>query len=139
MVPSFLTKPEKVAQDLGSVKFEGWECRPCSQKMRLRLIHVRAYVVDSRSYSQCPTCQELTAKHSETTIKSPTEYSTGERRIIDDCKCCDYYKEKTETLARLTSTSDSSSSNSSSSDSSSSSSSDFGGGDSGGGGAGGDW
>ncbi len=139
LVPSFLTKPEKVARNLGSVKFEGWECRPCSQKMRLRLIHIRAYVVNSSSYSQCPICQELTAKHSETTIKSPTEYSTGERRIIDDCKCCDYYKEKTETIPCLTSTSDSSSSDSSSSDSSSSSSSDFGGGDSGGGGAGGSW
>ncbi|MEQ9553318.1 MAG: TPM domain-containing protein [Coleofasciculus sp. G3-WIS-01] len=139
LVPSFLTKPEKVARNLGSVKFEGWECRPCSQKMRLPLMHIRAYVVDSRSYIQCPICQELTMKHSETTITSPTEYSTGERRIIDDCKCCDYYTEKTETIPSLTSTSDSSSSNSSSSDSSSSSSSDFGGGDSGGGGAGGDW
>lgn len=139
LVPSFLTKPEKVARNLGSVKFEGWECRPCSQKMRLRLIHIRAYVVNSSSYRQCPICQELTVKHSETTIKSPTEYSTGECRIIDNCKCCDYYTEKTETIPRLTSTSDSSSSDSSSSDSSSSSSSDFGGGDSGGGGAGDSW
>lgn len=139
LVRASLTKPEKVARNLGSVKFEGWECRPCSQKMRLPLMHIRAYVVDSRSYIQCPICQELTMKHSATTITSPTEYSTGELRIIDDCKCCDYYKEKIETIPTLPSTSHSSSSDSSSSDSSSSSSSDFGGGDSGGGGAGGDW
>lgn len=134
LVRSSLTKPEKVARNLGSVKFEGWECRPCSQKMRLPLMHIRAYVVDSCSYRECPICQELTMKHSETTITSPTEYSTGERLITDDCKCCDYYQEKTETIPSLHSTS-----HSSSSDSSSSSSGDFGGGDSGGGGAGGDW
>ncbi|MEQ9625401.1 TPM domain-containing protein [Coleofasciculus chthonoplastes] len=154
LVASQLTKPEKVAQELGSVRFEGWHCRHCSQKMLLRLIHIRAYVLDSQSYQKCPHCQELTVTRREAMIP----YSLSQRFIIDECKCCDYSQEQAVIIQRSRSYSGGSSSRSrsssssysgsygsysgstgSSGSSSSSSSGSFDGGSSGGGGAGGSW
>ncbi|MBE9125065.1 MULTISPECIES: TPM domain-containing protein [unclassified Coleofasciculus] len=160
LVVSHLTKPEKVAQELGSVRFKGWQCPKCSQERLLRLIHIRAYVVNSKTYRKCPTCQELTVTQTKRTVKTPTTYSTGKRLIIDQCHCCDYRKEKEKTIPRLPPPSSGSSGGgtysggygsysgggssssgggSSSSGGGSSSSGGFGGGDSGGGGAGGSW
>jgi uncharacterized protein len=151
-----LSKAEKVAQQLGSVRFEGWKCPNCSQQLTGLGFHRVAYESRSGQFRKCPTCQELTVTHVTKTLKHPTEYSTGTRLISDKCHCCSYYIEWEETIPRLppppppsppssgSSSSWSSGSSSSGGDSSGSSSSgggssggSFGGGDSGGGGAGG--
>ncbi|MEQ9356323.1 TPM domain-containing protein [Coleofasciculus chthonoplastes] len=168
-LPSHLTRPQKVAQTIGSIQLKGWKCPNCLG------VHIRTYVVISSKFYKCHHCQELTVIRTKNTVKQATTNSTGKYLIISDCQCCDYHYEKAETIPRLrpaysssySSSPSSSSSYSSSSDSSwndsssssaiwcsssddssssgdsyssdSSSSSDFGGGDSGGGGAGGDW
>jgi uncharacterized protein len=140
IVESTLNQQEKVAQKLGSLKFEGWKCPQCSQVGFNRV----TYESRSNQFRECPTCEELTVSHTTQILESPTQYSEGKQLITDKCHCCDYQIQWEEKIPRLPSPSSSSSYSSggssySSGGSSSSSGSSFGGGDSGGGGAGGSW
>ncbi|HAA28276.1 MAG TPA: hypothetical protein DCE56_12080 [Cyanobacteria bacterium UBA8553] len=145
IIQSTLSKPEKVAQKLGSVRFEGWKCPECSQQLTGLGFHTVAYESHSAHFRNCPTCQELTVTHARKTLKRPTHYSSGTRLISDKCHCCDYYIEWEETIPRLSTSSSSrswssgSGSGSFSSGAGSSGGGGFGGGSSGGGGAGGGW
>jgi uncharacterized protein len=134
-----LSKPEKVASKLKSVCYEGWQCPSCSPKLSRYGINFRAYVLNSITFHNCPTCSELTVTRTSDVLVHPTQHSTGVRLITDTCHCCSYIHEKRTTIARLPSSSSSSSNSSSSSGSSGSSGSDFGGGSSDGGGSGGSW
>ncbi|HEY9834726.1 MAG TPA: TPM domain-containing protein [Stenomitos sp.] len=150
-----LSNEEKVAQKLGSVNFEGWKCPKCSQQLTGLRFHIVARVSYSDLFSECPTCQELTATRTKKILKRATQSSTGKRLIIDQCHCCEYHKEREETIPRLPPPPPPSSSSgggrfsgSSSGGSSfsgggsfggSSDGGSFGGGSSGGGGAGGGW
>lgn len=130
-VQSHLSKPETVAQKLGSVKFQGWQCLNCTQKSTF---HIVAQESRSSRFQQCPHCQELTITRSDKTITPPTQYSSGWRLISDKCHSCSYYHQHQEIIPPLPPPPPPSSS----SDSGSSGGS-FGGGSSGGGGAGGSW
>ncbi|MGB3208864.1 MAG: TPM domain-containing protein [Crinalium sp.] len=153
----YLSQPEQVAQQLGSVKYEGWQCSHCRPQLTGTGIHIRAYILNSsrytrwNTYTTCPTCQELTAERTQQILQDATEYSEGRQQIHHHCHCCDYDSLQEKIIPRIvrstttsSSSSNSYSSNSSpsssySSDSSSSSGSDFGGGSSGGGGSGDSW
>ncbi|MGB5961938.1 MAG: TPM domain-containing protein [Coleofasciculaceae cyanobacterium] len=141
IVQATLTKAEKVAQQIGSLKFEGWKCPQCSQQLTGLGFHRVSYQPRFSQFSECPTCQELTVKHTVQILQHPTESSTGKRLITYECHCCDYYTQIEQTIPRLPPPPppSSNSSNSIGSSSSSSGGSDFGGGSSGGGGAGGSW
>lgn len=152
----YLSQPEQVAQQLGSVKYEGWQCSHCRPQLTGTGIHICAYILSYR-YTTCHTCQELTAERTQRVLQHATEYSEGRQETYDHCHCCGYESVQEQIIPRIvrsTTTSSSSSSSSSSyssgssssssyssdsSYSSSSSSSDFGGGSSGGGGAGDSW
>ncbi|MEM9926458.1 MAG: TPM domain-containing protein [Cyanobacteria bacterium P01_D01_bin.50] len=165
---SHLSQPQKVAQKLGSARFQGWYCPNCAIEAQLPQIHL---LIDQLYYKafHCPNCEELTVTNQSTEIiKAATQTTPGIRRKRSACQCCNYTTSHDEAIPRLSppkkssssrssrsyssSSRNSSSSNSSSSndyssdysssssrDYSSSSSSDFGGGDSGGGGGGDDW
>ncbi|MEW5856193.1 MAG: TPM domain-containing protein [Cyanobacteriota bacterium] len=156
-----LRKPERAAQNLGSVKFIGWQCPNGCQQTSSSGIHIRAYILNSRQFSTCPTCHELTVQCTSQVSRSATEYSQGIRLFTHNCHCCSYQRQietkiprlpprpsstqrnsvrrsSTSWISNISSTSSSDTSSYSSSDTSSSSS-DFGGGSSGGGGGGGDW
>ncbi len=98
---SYLNKPERVAQRIGSIEFRGWQCPNCSQQLGSLGIHIRAYVSHGESFQKCPTCQELTVRRTKKTVKQPTEYSCGKNLIIDKCHCCSYSRETDETIPRL--------------------------------------
>lgn len=126
---SYLTKPQQVASQLGSVNFEAWQCPHCRQEGRSQGIHIRVYTVDFDNFSECPNCHEWTANRTKKTMKHATQSSSGKCLIIDECRCCDYRQEKEEIIPRLPPPSGGFGGSSGS----------FGGGSSGGGGAGGDW
>jgi uncharacterized protein len=143
-----LSNEEKVAQKLGSVNFDGWKCPNCSQQLTGLGFHIVARVSYSDQFSECPTCQELTATRTKKILKRATQYSTGKRLIIDQCHCCDYHIQREETIPRLpspppppppSSSSGGGYSGGSFSGGGSSGGGSFGGGSSGGGGAGGGW
>jgi uncharacterized protein len=141
-IESHLSKPEKVARTLGSVNFQGWKCPNCSQQRTGVGFHIVAYVSQSDQFSECPTCQELTATRTKKTLKQATQHSTGKRLITDECHCCDYRKQREETIPRLpppSSYSGGGSTGGGFSGGGSSGGGSFGGGSSGGGGAGGSW
>jgi uncharacterized protein len=149
-----LSKPQQVAQRLGSVNFRGYKCSSCSDLKSYSLI---SYISSSSRYRVCPECNELTVTRTETTLKKATRKSKGKLLISDRCYCCDYCQEKTIDIPRLRPPSNRGGGSGgnrssdyyfggmaggySSSDSSSSGSSggNFGGGSSDGGGAGGSW
>lgn len=144
IIQATLSEPEQVALALGSVKFEGWKCPQCSQQLTGLGFHKVSYQPRFSQFCECPHCQELTVKRTAQILQHPTELSTGERLITEECQCCEYQTEREEIIPCLPpppapSTYSSSSSSSSYSSGSSSSGGDFGGGSSGGGGAGGSW
>lgn len=144
ILESRLSKPETVARQLGSVRFEGWECPECSQPLTEFPYHLVVYPSKSDRFSRCPNCQELTATRTKKTLKSATRYSAGKRLIIDECHCCSYRKEREETIPRLPpppppSSYSGGSTGGGSTGGGSFGGGSFGGGSSGGGGAGGGW
>ncbi|MGJ5672723.1 MAG: TPM domain-containing protein [Nostochopsis sp.] len=137
-VDSFLSKPEKTAQELGSVKFEGWRCANCSHKLTGNGFHIVAQESRSARFQKCPHCQELTVTRTKTTVRPATQFHSGKRLIIDDCHSCDYSYEKEEIIPRLPPPPPPPTSYGGGGGSSGAGGS-FGGGSSGGGGAGGNW
>ncbi|HEY9768466.1 MAG TPA: hypothetical protein V6C71_08125 [Coleofasciculaceae cyanobacterium] len=151
-----LSKPQKVAQKLGSVSFKGYKCPSCSDVNSYLII---AYISNSSRYRICPQCDELTVTRTDTTLKKATRQSKGKVLISDRCYCCDYCQDKTIDIPRLRPPSNRgggsggsggnrntnhyfggmAGGNSSSSSSGGSSGGDFGGGSSDGGGGGGSW
>lgn len=103
---ALLTPPEAMAQRIGSVMFEAWRCSGCSetlpQSIPLRqAVNLRAYVKNSREFSRCPTCKELTVTHSSKTVQEPTIDSKGILLEIATCHCCSDRKEKRKTISYL--------------------------------------
>lgn len=146
-----LTKPQQIANQLGSIQFIGWQCPNCQPHLTGSGIHIRAYTSREGKFRHCPTCRELTVVRTTLeTLIEPTIKTEGKRRISFRCYCCSYLQESEQPISRLYPSKrnyanrDSSSSSDCGCGSSwdgwdGGSGSDFGGGDSGGGGAGGDW
>ena len=98
---SVLSEPQKVAQTIGSVSFEGWQCPNCSQQLAEDDFHLVAYLSDSTRFRRCPTCDEWTGTRTKRILKRATRSSEGKRLIIDECHCCNYRQEKEEIIPRL--------------------------------------
>ncbi len=98
---SYLSEPEKVAQDIGNIKFEGWRCPQCSQQLTGDGFHLIAWVSNSDEFRRCPDCQELTVIHTEKTLFTPTQYQYGTRLITDKCQCCSYQRKKAKIIPTL--------------------------------------
>ncbi|MBE9049362.1 TPM domain-containing protein, partial [Nostocales cyanobacterium LEGE 11386] len=96
-----LNQLEKTAQNIGSVRFEGWKCLHCSQKLTGKGFHFVALESNSSRFRKCPHCRELTVIHTETTMQQPTQFRSGKRLIVDKCHSCSYYHEKEEKIPRL--------------------------------------
>lgn len=135
---SHLSEPEKVAQKIGSVRFEGWKCPNCSHKLTDIGFNIVGRESGGSQFRRCSICQELTVTRTHKTLFPATQFSSGRRLIIDNCHCCSDHKEQDEIIPRLpppppppppTSHGGGSSGGGGS----------FGGGSSGGGGAGGSW
>jgi uncharacterized protein len=100
---SKLTQPEKIAQQIGSIRFEGWRCPRCRPQLTGEGVHIFAYVSNSLDFEKCPTCQELTVTRKlETILKEPTWNQKGEQLTHKECHCCDYQEQVKEAIPCLT-------------------------------------
>jgi uncharacterized protein len=137
----YLSQPEQVARNIGSVSFEGWRCPKCQPNLTGRGIHLRVYVLNRDRFRTCPICQELTVERTSEVVQPATQDKEGECLVTEKCHCCSYLEERVETVPRISAGSSSSDSGGGSwgSDSGSGNGGGFGGGDSGGGGDGGSW
>ena len=161
---SILKRQQKVAQNLGSATYTGWQCQDCSQikgndfvldASQYHLICDRSKGLYSTRFEQCPHCQEPTIIRTKNLKKVASLSCTGMYQVVDSCQCCSYQHKTEEIIPKRKRTTTYSQSrsykkrrNSSSSSSSyggyggcsgGSSGGGFGGGSSGGGGAGGGW
>jgi uncharacterized protein len=99
---SRLSQAEKVAQQLGSVRFEGWECSKCSQTPKERGFAIIGYIANSDQFKECPTCRELTlTRQIKTVLREPTWNQTGKQVVVQECHCCSSYEEFEEILPCL--------------------------------------
>lgn len=155
IISTILNKHQQVAEKIGSIAFEGWQCRECYKNVTetdinsisITSLHLRRYVLNS-IWGLCPVGHELTLKQSSFVSVPATQYSTGLKIVTKVCECCDYQDKQLIILPALPRPSSSSISSSDSGDSGGGYSDsgdsgggnfgggDFGGGDSGGGGAG---
>ncbi len=137
-----LEKGRQLEEEIGSVDYDVWFCRNCSE------VQILPYIKSS-PYKACESCTFI-ASHTERirTELSPTYSASGRGARDETCRHCGRKKTSTFTIPQLerstssgsySSSSRSGSSSSGSRGSSSSSSGSFGGGRSGGGGAGGKW
>lgn len=130
-------EPVQAVEDkVGSVTYDAWFCKKCQSKKVLGYRNLRSDV------TACPSCNALTlVAGSSRVVRPATTSSEGEGIQHYLCKYCQYTRQETYTIAKLSSGGSSSGSSGSSSGSSSSSSSSggWGGGSSGGGGAGSSW
>lgn len=102
VVFAHLTKPEQIANKLGSVQFIGWQCPKCKPHLTGSGIHIRAYIVNPYKFRECLTCQELTVECTTIeTLIAPTIEKEGKRRISFRCHCCSYLEEIEQPLSRL--------------------------------------
>jgi len=100
---SKLTQPEKIAQKIGSIRFEGWQCPRCHPQLTGLGVHIFAYVSDSSDFDKCPTCQELTVTRKiEQVLREPTWNQKGEQLVDKECHCCDYQEQVKEAIPGLT-------------------------------------
>ncbi len=100
-VTNHLTEIEKVAQKMGSVRYEGWRSKQGE-------IHIRAYVNDQENFRECPNCQEYTLKGTKEISRKASYSRTGMALITFNCQCqhCNHSFTETEIIPRLTRSSD---------------------------------
>jgi uncharacterized protein len=96
-----LSKAQRLAQRLGSVAYEGWQCPSCAAFPKGRGFHIRTYVLDRERFSPCPTCQELTIQPEFQVLQEPTWNQVGTRLIQKHCKNCRGSWQQTETIPCL--------------------------------------
>jgi uncharacterized protein len=96
-----LSEAQRLAQRLGSVAYEGWQCPRCSALAQGRGFHLRSYVLDQERFSLCPTCQELTIKPESQILREPTWNQRGNRLVQKDCKNCGGHWQEEEAMPCL--------------------------------------
>ncbi|WP_170117554.1 TPM domain-containing protein [Chitinophaga ginsengisoli] len=128
-----MLEPVQAAEDkVGSVIYDVWYCKHCDEKMVLGYRNLRTEATN------CPSCSALTlVAGSRKVLRRATTSREGEGIQHYLCKNCNYTRDETYVIAKLSS--GGSSGSSSGSSGSSSSSGGWGGGSSGGGGAGSSW
>ncbi len=100
-IESLLTKPQKVAQKIGTNKFKGWRCSCCAKKIQQPHLHLLIYQFRGKA-SDCPICNELTVTDLRTkVIREATQCSSGTRRTWKECQCCNYTTTTDKTIPRL--------------------------------------
>lgn len=125
----YLSQSQVLEEKLGSADYGVWICN-----------HDEHVTIEGKnkwlsSYKACPQCSSRTQHTRRHVVATATEFRTGTAQLHHSCKNCDYRKQETIVIPRITRSSSSSSSSSSSGGGRSS----FGGGSSSGGGASGSW
>lgn len=99
----YLSQPDQVAQNLGSVKIEGWQCCHCQAQRTRTGVHVLVYVLDDKQFRECATCKQWTVRRTiDAVLEQPTWNREGRQQVIQECHCCSYREEILEAIPPLT-------------------------------------
>jgi len=93
---AYLNSGQRLEEKLESVDYDVWKCPNC------QLHIIKAYSAFTSTYKKCPNCSYRTLKIQNKSIRQPTYTSTGQEKIIRDCRNCKYHKEVSVTLPMLT-------------------------------------
>lgn len=91
----FLSEKQQFEEEIGSTNYNVWECPQCKD---LKLS--TSFKLFSK-YSSCPKCNTKALSSTSITVKRPTRYSKGLKRITSCCSYCDHSFVNTRTIARL--------------------------------------
>ena len=115
----YLSRPQIVAQDIGSLRCQGWQCPRCTQTLNLDESNNRTTTNSdktpehqslplhlltqqfSRKASYCKTCKELTVLKQETILRQPTRDKAGLQQVKKHCQCCDTIETKKTSIPKL--------------------------------------
>ncbi len=94
----YLDKGQIAEELVGSVDYDVWITDD------LEDIVILPYKKRFTKYSACPKCKFRTYHHAETrTLRQATQYSTGEKERLYECKNCNYIQRKRITIPRISS------------------------------------
>lgn len=91
-----LTPAQQVAQELGSIQIEGWQCLTCVMQSPNLGWHLRTYIRNDHDYHRCPICEELTLIPSYEELEPPQVEKPGKQRVTETCTCCGYTEQREE-------------------------------------------
>ncbi|MEO1760548.1 MAG: TPM domain-containing protein [Cyanobacteria bacterium J06629_18] len=127
---SLLSKPQKVAQEIGSTEYQGWHCRSCkSYSLSPDTIHILARLKNQYDdqiwdltqqlgspsekkklfFEDCSVCDESTATCTSEILESPTYEKSGTRVVYTHCQCCERKEVKEKIIPKKVRTTSSSS------------------------------
>ncbi|MGI0485547.1 TPM domain-containing protein, partial [Pantanalinema rosaneae CENA516] len=97
-VLEYLSRSEQVAQTLGSIRVDGWQCPICHSQLSGLGLHLRTQVLDDYHVCLCPTCEELTVEQTSELLQPATLQVPGLQRRVEQCRCCGDRHEWEETV-----------------------------------------
>ncbi|MGF1494541.1 MAG: TPM domain-containing protein [Microcoleaceae cyanobacterium] len=101
ILETLLTDHERTAQQMGSVKFEGWYDPDQSAGKSRDEVHLIVQVLNRAGIQYCPHGKELTVTRQKRVVRHPTRYLNGKRLIIDQCHCCSYRDQEVQLIPRI--------------------------------------
>ncbi len=87
-----LNKAQRVAKDLSSTQFKGWNCPNCTRHSSE--FHVQSCVINPWMFDCCPNCQEFTVTKTLSTLGPSLSYNRKIQQTTYNCQVCGYSKEE---------------------------------------------
>lgn len=110
IVKCLLNKPQRVAQILGSTRYEIWYCPRCYPDVINKAAHrvtqrddepltglglLAITQLESKSrFRTCDVCGESTVTQTDRVLEKATRRHSGLRRVTRQCHCCDFFDVK---------------------------------------------
>lgn len=87
-----LNEAQRVAKDLSSTQFKGWNCPSCTRDSSE--FHLQSCVINPWMFDNCPNCQEFTVTKTLSTLGTSLNYNRKVQQTTYNCQICGYSKEE---------------------------------------------
>lgn len=86
-----LNEAQRVAKDLSSTQFKGWNCPSCTRHSSE--FHLQSCVINPWMFDCCPNCQEFTVTKTLSTLGPSLSSNRKIQQTTYNCQVCGYSKE----------------------------------------------
>jgi len=87
-----LNEAQRVAKDLSSTEFKGWNCPSCTRHSSE--FHLQSCVINPWMFDNCPNCQEFTVTKTLSTLGPSLSSNRKIQQTTYNCQICGYSKEE---------------------------------------------
>ncbi|KPQ40282.1 MAG: Scavenger receptor cysteine-rich domain [Phormidium sp. OSCR] len=87
-----LNEAQRVAKDLSSTQFKGWNCPSCTGHGSD--FHLQSCVINPWMFDNCPNCQEFTVTKTLSTLGPSLSSNRKIQQTTYNCQICGYSKEE---------------------------------------------